>query len=428
MCSKRQKTSDLSALSELSPKELISMINELKIENNLLKEKICLLETQLNQYRNESKKQSFSDFINKFHSKEVNYRRDSFSDRICDDLSQVLLQFLSLEDKIRLECVSKQFQRTVFQKQNELILKIEYKKCQGECLSYEPNVLRLKYQSLYQRTGIVRHIDPQLEVIAFESYYYKPIESLLKKCPNIQSIDLWEFQATDNRQISKLMLQMITKYCNHLIKFRKKPFNQNSFEFQEFCRKFGQKLKYFSCAEHVFDFNLFPNIKSIDIVFNVVNGIRVEEVLQLNPVNNLKKLAIVIEVNKEHLLPQVMQKFQKLTHLTLWPNTNALGKVFKDFPFTENLKELFITFRYYEDFEEMCYSLKQIAIKCPKLKRFVLKPEIIFKNISESEQLFQLLKAFPSLKRLHITLEDRTGLQTTNNWFSFQLFEGFLNS
>ena len=40
--------------------------------------------------------------------------RQSFSERICDDLSQVLLQYLPLKDKIRLQCVSKQFQRTIF--------------------------------------------------------------------------------------------------------------------------------------------------------------------------------------------------------------------------------------------------------------------------------------------------------------------------
>ena len=38
-------------------------------------------------------------------------RRDSFRDRICDDLCSVLLSYLSFEDKIRFECVSQQFQR-----------------------------------------------------------------------------------------------------------------------------------------------------------------------------------------------------------------------------------------------------------------------------------------------------------------------------
>ena len=54
--------------------------------------------------------------------KEDNYRRDSFDDRFCDDLCEDILQYLSLEDKLRLQCVSKQFQRTVFQSVYELYL------------------------------------------------------------------------------------------------------------------------------------------------------------------------------------------------------------------------------------------------------------------------------------------------------------------
>ena len=47
--------------------------------------------------------------LSKVQSNEDNYRRDSFSDRVCDDLCEVILQYLSLEDRLRLECVSKQF-------------------------------------------------------------------------------------------------------------------------------------------------------------------------------------------------------------------------------------------------------------------------------------------------------------------------------
>ena len=47
-------------------------------------------------------------------------RRDSFEDRVCDDLCEVLLQFLPIEDKFKFECVSKQFQRNVFQRQYHL--------------------------------------------------------------------------------------------------------------------------------------------------------------------------------------------------------------------------------------------------------------------------------------------------------------------
>ena len=55
---------------------------------------------------------------------EVNYRRDSFSDRFRDDLSEVILQYLSLNDKLKLECVSKQFQRTAFISKSPLYLEI----------------------------------------------------------------------------------------------------------------------------------------------------------------------------------------------------------------------------------------------------------------------------------------------------------------
>ena len=298
-----------------------------------------------------------------------------------------ILQYLPLKDKLRLESVSKQFQRTVFVKQYSLTLEKE------------------EYDS------------------ELNTNYLKSIETVLKKCPNIQRIDgIYQM----NYEIRKNTIQLITKYCNHLIEFEERLLNTNECESQEFYRKFGQKLKYLGFTEHVYDFNLFPNIESID-EYNVVNEFRIEEVLQLNSVNNLKKLGIDIEVNKEHLLPQLMQKFQKLTHLTLELSTYALDKVFKDFPITQNLLELIITFHYYGDFEGMCDSLNQIAIKCPKLKRIVFYSIIVLRNSSDMKQLFQQLKAFPSLKRLDIFLGkwDETDLQSTHQWFSFELFKGF---
>ena len=231
-------------------------------------------------------------------------RSDSFDDRICNDLSEVILQYLPLKDKIRLECVSKQFQRTAFRR------------------VYEFKLEELKRPTLQKLWPKVIELKSESEL--------KAIESLLKKCPNIQSIDLNHFPA-NNRQISKLMLQMITKYCNHLIEFKGKLLNSNECESQEFCRKFGPKLKYFRYAKHVFEYNLFPNIESIEeYLFMGPNP--TEKLLQLKSGNHLKKLLISINLNKEHFLAQVMQKFQKLTHLTLWLRTKELNKAFKDFP------------------------------------------------------------------------------------------------
>ena len=90
-----------------------------------LNKKLCLRSDSQNS-------DAFSDcLVNRFESKEDNYRRDSFSDRVCDDLCEDIFQYLSLEDKLRLQCVSKQFQRTIFKRHFEL-----YTVCQKETSLY----------------------------------------------------------------------------------------------------------------------------------------------------------------------------------------------------------------------------------------------------------------------------------------------------
>jgi hypothetical protein len=51
---------------------------------------------------------------NNNNNNENELKRDSFSARICDDLCRLLLSYLSFEDKIRFECVLKQFQNCVY--------------------------------------------------------------------------------------------------------------------------------------------------------------------------------------------------------------------------------------------------------------------------------------------------------------------------
>ena len=60
--------------------------------------------------------------LSKDQSNEVNHRRDSFTHRICDDLCEDILQLLPFDDKLRLEFVSKQFQRCMFLKERHLVL------------------------------------------------------------------------------------------------------------------------------------------------------------------------------------------------------------------------------------------------------------------------------------------------------------------
>src|ERR1700727_1481575 len=88
------------------------------------------------------------------------YSKDSF-DRFGDDLCEVLLSYLSFSHRFRYECLSKQWQRFVFNTQTELYINLNYCKI------------------------------------------------ILKKCPNIQHIYL------DSR-IDNSKFSLIIKHCNHL--------------------------------------------------------------------------------------------------------------------------------------------------------------------------------------------------------------------
>jgi hypothetical protein len=109
-----------------------------------------------------------------------NYRRDSFSDRICDDLSEVILQYLSLEGKVRLECVSKQFQRTIFIRHHEMTIE-----------SMLSN-LRLEGMSLINMNSF---------------------ESLIKRCPNITSLRFRGFVSTTLVRLSLEVISMLSIHC-----------------------------------------------------------------------------------------------------------------------------------------------------------------------------------------------------------------------
>ncbi len=104
------------------------------------KQKLC----QLNEQNNNNNENSL--------------KRDSFSARICDDLCEVLLSYLSIEDKIRFECVSKQFQNCVYIKQNAIEV--------DNCFLKRNNVLN---KLLIRSKG--NH----------KSFNYKAFESVLKK-------------------------------------------------------------------------------------------------------------------------------------------------------------------------------------------------------------------------------------------------------
>ena len=57
---------------------------------------------------------------------QTNKQLKSSFDRFGDDLTELILSYLSFENKLRFECVSKQWRRLVFNKQFVLEIKIYY--------------------------------------------------------------------------------------------------------------------------------------------------------------------------------------------------------------------------------------------------------------------------------------------------------------
>ena len=331
---------------------------------------------------------------------------DSFDDRFCDDLCEEILQYLPLNEKMRFECVSKQFQRTVFRRVHQFRL--------------------VEFETAFIFEGIYNFIPNTIWKLKYSSDELKMLmsfESLLKKCPNIDSIRY----ISQNSQNIKLMLQMFTKYCNNLSELNSNIYKSNDCnESQEFFRKFGPKLrdyynnKFFHKVE---EFNLFPNLRSLNLD---TNGSHLDDILQLN-LRRVKSLNLIIEHDKGYMVPKVLQKFNEIRHLTLdfkSYNEMTVFNALQDSPLLQNVIDLKVWAEGDQRSDFIINCLKQMAIKSPNLKRIELfnkKQFITLKNTSDFEQLMSSLKAFPNLKRLGIRLQFMSGLEF-DEIFSFKGF------
>ena len=188
---------------------------------------------------------SYSEEVIGKRSSRVVYERDSM-ERFGDDLTEEVLSHLWFSDKVMFECLSKQWQRLVFNKQFELDLNLytdfkERKNTLHRLLRKEDNRRDLK-------------VDIKL------------LESLLKKCPNVRRVYL-------NVNEKGKELELITKYCRRVTKLIG-PKCCNEECLMSFAAKHGMWLQEFGIDECGYDLlpeylkkflQLCPNIKSIDI-------------------------------------------------------------------------------------------------------------------------------------------------------------------
>ena len=352
---------------------------------------------------------SFSDcFCHKFQSKEDNYRRNSFSDRFCDDLCEDILQYLSLEDKHRLEFVSKQFQRTVFIRQYELFINMRGPEAHKLYLNYKDLKAKSYYQNYYY-----------IEDRSLDSF-----KSLLKKCPNITSIN-FDGHQRHNRDYNpdkiNAIYRLIIENCNNLRDVMVfKDINDSNFE--EFYQKFWAKIKHLPTFRELIDLNLFPNIEKIKITdrddYSIIPQLKLD---------NLKQLDLDFQLVEENLLQKVIDTFPTLTHLNVYFVGEKKNAIYKSLENISNLKHL-IHFCFYVEFLEsnklFCGLLEQMSNICQNLMS--IECCFVINNNFDLSQLFSQLKAFPALKRLNLRLRSANNVNVYQ-LFSFELFKGFSN-
>ena len=220
---------------------------------------------------------------------------DSFSDRICDDLCEVILQYLSLEDKLRLQCVSKQFERTVFQRQYKLLLNIRSPESHKNFM--KDKVLNNKRYFDYY------YIENHSLVLWYKSL--DSFETLLKKCPNITSIDLGaHYRKDQDPYLDKInnIFRLIIENCNNLSEvIAMNPIELNKSNSKELHQKFGPKIKNWIIFDdrELYDLRHFPNIEQVNIKFVGYDTTWIVPQLKLA---KLKRLELVIDRDQEHII------------------------------------------------------------------------------------------------------------------------------
>ena len=323
-------------------------------------------------------------------SSNVVYEKNSF-DRFGDDLTEVILSYLWFEDKVRLECVSKQWRRLVFNKQ--FVIKINDKTTKY-CEKEKNNLL----------DELCRRIDDEIQIDE------QSVESVVKKCPNIKRVIIL-------REVWSEVLSLFGQYCPYIKSLR---LEIDGIECLDFFRIYGHKLeeliingiynKYwitFIIREVI---KLCPNLKKVNVPKGSADFIEDKD-------NSLPKLEffgtnyIVVniflfigseEVNKLEILSDKYSKTMKTLELRFGRMSYEELKTRFDYICRfENLKELKLKLMFDGITEPIDDCLSLIGQKCTKLVKLDLS---IGDCITISDRFFDVFTHFKAIKKLKICL------------------------
>ena len=322
-------------------------------------------------------------------------------ERFGDDLSELILSFLPITDKLRYECVSKQFQRLVFNKQHVLDIHVF-------------GIIEPQFGSHLVKCLLVSN-----EKTFHKTINKKAFECVLKKFNRIKSLNICDQIRVDNSVIA-----LIANNCHHLqeLIIDAKSFNDIDESFIKLLgQKCGQKLKSIDFSYYCSYYNnkssilygFSPNIKEfcfndLKIITSKPNNFytKLEKIVFGSQsfsfgeftrfvdsyCNQIKSISISIHnfsdsdedsVNVETQLFKQLSRFIKLENLWL------------------DMSDDTINYRY------IAKDLESIAMKCKKLK--FLDFEVNINNystlVSFSDKFCKILSKFKSLVKCKFVVE-----------------------
>ena len=299
--------------------------------------------------------------------------------RLGDDLTELILSFLTFEEKIRFECVSKRWQRLIFNKQLAIGLIAEFLRYGRRPDSLDKLVTDSERYNK-RKTGYRSRID------------LKSLKSVLKKCPNITKAVL-EVD-TNGKEVS-----LIGQHCQRLTAIELDPIAFNAKILLDFGRKRGHQLTEIKFLGSCFDkqhdtirdfLRLCPNVKKV--YFRLCINPRVGEIdIFVN--NGNEFLPKLEDIGDLRVRPNEMKNFEVFAHQF----SRTMQKLSIEM-FGLSVAQLKTCLTLISTFKNL-ESLKVSASK-------YLNPKQIEEKSNETidESLSKIVSNCPHLKKLHLTI------------------------
>ncbi|CAG2102478.1 unnamed protein product [Medioppia subpectinata] len=276
------------------------------------------------------------------------YAKNSM-DRFGDDLCALLVSYLSLKDRFQCECVSKQFQRTVFESVVDFTLSDRFI---NKILKRKKIKRQLLTRIAIKLTNI-ETIDCRGITDKYEKRVPKALQIFRDNCRHLRQI-YCNLRENSSQTMSSL-LPLITRIGNFCNEFQMFPSLINGIE----PNSESQSLIHCHQLSHL-------NINSLSDVFHSTSGHLLA--------NNLTKLDVDCYGDYQQLSAFVAhnQSLKSITFRTSVETQETINEICVQLSRLTQLRELRLGFELSEDNISVNESLRTIGLNCKQLQRLSL--------------------------------------------------------